>query len=173
MIENEEAALLLSATIQRILEYFGVYESTIEESRSMTQKGIDVFVSFTDEVNKPWIIAFFWPDSNHFLDKGAYIEKVYVLARRIILDFIQQGAVLKGGKVTMDVSERNNRIIHAPTSDTAGCVQKLRGVVCNRLFTMDIEKASMGLVDGLIVDVLKTLLADEEKIEQILSEMGA
>jgi len=73
----------------------------------------------------------------------------------------------------MDVDERNKRIILGRTTDTAGCVRKLRGVVCNRVMATGVQRLSAELLDKLIVDVLKTVLADEQEIPAVLQEIGA
>lgn len=86
---------LLSKTICRVLEYFGVYESTMETTLAIKDKGQYIFVMFKDSENKPWTIAFSWPDANYMLSERDYEKKVYNLALSIIRDFISQGAVLE------------------------------------------------------------------------------
>lgn len=95
MLSQRDYGKLLCGAIEAILEYFGVCESTIEEQQSCKHKGTNIFVKFRDNENKPWIIAFFWPDTNWLLEEKAYTKKVYEIAKTIILDFIQQGAALE------------------------------------------------------------------------------
>lgn len=86
---------ILGETIRMVLDYFGVHKSVMERDRSYRQRAEYIFVHFKDRVDKKWVIAFIWEDANCLLDDKAYAKKVYDLAKRIILDFIQQGAKLE------------------------------------------------------------------------------